>query len=261
MADDKLKTGPESPGSDSPGDAPVEKAPETTAPEKVVESGASQASPPEQSVLPGIGGDAPARTAPGEVVVDFDKINELMSQRRAAAREAVSKAEAPAAPEGSPKHRDEAFRDLFGNEEKPPWEKSLDEIKEEEKAQKHQGRTKKAKDKTEPGKSEKGPGTRKGRPAKADKAALDKSPAPGVLDKVSRGGKKDKGKETGSGGAGPGVKVPGQGRSSQGGGGPAPGDPPAAHSRSAAPPGGAGKNRLSEIIGASPVPYFTGSPV
>ena len=93
MADDKLKTGPESPGSDSPGDAPVEKAPETTAPEKVVESGASQASPPEQSVLPGIGGDAPARTAPGEVVVDFDKINELMSQRRAAAREAVSKAE------------------------------------------------------------------------------------------------------------------------------------------------------------------------
>ena len=137
MADDKLKTGPESPGSDSPGDAPVEKAPETTAPEKVVESGASQASPPEQSVLPGIGGDAPARTAPGEVVVDFDKINELMSQRRAAAREAVSKAEAPAAPEGSPKHRDEAFRDLFGNEEKPPWEKSLDEIKEEEKAQKY----------------------------------------------------------------------------------------------------------------------------
>ena len=63
-------------------------------------------------------------------------------------------------------------------------------------------------DRTEPGKSEKGPGTRKGRPAKADKAALDKSPAPGVLDKVSRGGKKDKGKETGSGGAGPGVKVP-----------------------------------------------------
>ncbi len=27
MADDKLKTGPESPGSDSPGDAPVENAP------------------------------------------------------------------------------------------------------------------------------------------------------------------------------------------------------------------------------------------
>ena len=128
-------------------------------------------------------------------MVDFDKINELMAQRRAAAREAVSKAEAPAAPEGSPKHGDEAFRDLFGNEEKPPWEKSLAEIREEEKAQKRQSRTKKAKDKTEPGKSEKGPGTRTGRPSKVDKAARDKPPAPGVLDKVSRGGKKDKDKE------------------------------------------------------------------
>ena len=211
MADDKLKTGPESPGSDSPGDAPIENAPETAAPEKAAEPaapGTSPASQSEQAVLPGEGGDTLARTAPGEVVVDFDKINELMAQRRAAAREAVSKAEAPAAPEGSPKHGDEAFRDLFGNEEKPPWEKSLAEIREEEKAQKRQSRTKKAKDKTEPGKSEKGPGTRTGRPSKVDKAARDKPPAPGVLDKVSRGGKKDKDKETGSGGVGPGVKTP-----------------------------------------------------
>ena len=209
MADDKLKTGPESPGSDSPGEAPVEKAPETAAPEKTVEPAEPDTGPvpqPEQTVLSGVGGEAPARTAPGEVAVDFDKINELMSQRRAAAREAVSKAEAPAVEEGSPKHRDEAFRDLFGNEEKPPWEKSLDEIREEENAQKRRGRPKKSKDKTEPGKPEKGPGTRKGRPSKADKTALGKSPAPGVLDKVSRGGKKDK--ETGSGGIGPGVKAP-----------------------------------------------------
>lgn len=145
MADDKLKTGPESPGSDSPGDAPVENAPETAAPEKAAEPaapGTSPASQSEQAVLPGEGGDTLARTAPGEVVVDFDKINELMAQRRAAAREAVSKAEAPAAPEGSPKHGDEAFRDLFGNEEKPPWDKSLAEIREEEKAQKRQSRTK-----------------------------------------------------------------------------------------------------------------------
>lgn len=183
MADDKLKTGPESPGSDSPGDAPVENAPETAAPEKAAEPaapGTSPASQSEQAVLPGEGGDTLARTAPGEVVVDFDKINELMAQRRAAAREAVSKAEAPAAPEGSPKHGDEAFRDLFGNEEKPPWEKSLAEIREEEKAQKRQSRTKKAKDKTEPGKSEKGPGTRTGRPSKVDKAARDK-PRPPVF--------------------------------------------------------------------------------
>ena len=95
MADDKLKTGPESPGSDSPGEAPVEKAPETAAPEKTVEPAEPDTGPvpqPEQTVLSGVGGEAPARTAPGEVVVDFDKINELMSQRRAAAREAVSKA-------------------------------------------------------------------------------------------------------------------------------------------------------------------------
>lgn len=196
MADDKLKTGPESPGSDSPGEAPVEKAPETAAPEKTVEPAEPDTGPvpqPEQAVLSGMGGEAPARTAPGEVVVDFDKINELMSQRRATAREAVSKAEAPAVEEGSPKHGDKAFRDLFGNEEKPPWEKALDEIKEEENTQKRRGRPKKAKDKTEPDKPEKGPGTRKGRPSKADKAALGKSPAPGVLDKVSRG--KDKEKE------------------------------------------------------------------
>lgn len=92
---------------------------------------------------------------------------------------------------------------MFGNEEKPPWEKSLDEIKEEENAQKRRGRPKKAKDKVEPNKPEKGPGTRKGRPAKADKAALDKSPAPSVLDKVSRGGKKIRTRKRAPGGLGP----------------------------------------------------------
>ena len=95
MADDKLKTGQEAPGSEQPVEAPAEKSPpepeaptpETATPEKAVEAAApgSGLGPlPEQSVLSGIGGDAPARTAPGEVVVDFDKINELMSQRRAA---------------------------------------------------------------------------------------------------------------------------------------------------------------------------------
>ena len=186
MADDKLKTGleeqqaPESSGPAEPGGSltPEQPAPEHSGPEALH------------------GEDAPA--APSGKVIDLT-----------AARDAGEKTvEAPVVEDNSPKHGGAVFQDLFGNEEKPPWEKSLDEIKEEEKAQKHQGRTKKAKDKTEPGKSEKGPGTRKGRPAKADKAALDKSPAPGVLDKVSRGGKKDKGEETGSGGAGPGVKVP-----------------------------------------------------
>ena len=43
-----------------------------------------------------MGEDNPARSALGEVVVDFDKINELMSQRRAAAHGAVDKLKAPA---------------------------------------------------------------------------------------------------------------------------------------------------------------------
>ena len=186
MADDKLKTGleeqqvRESPGPAEPGGSPT---PEQPAPEHP-----GPEAPQEENT--------PA--APSGKVID-------LTEARAAGEKT---AEGPAVEEGSPKHGDEAFRDLFGNEEKPPWEKSLDEIKEEENAQKRRGRPKKAKDKVEPNKPEKGPGTRKGRPAKADKAALDKSPAPGVLDKVSRGGKKDKDKETGSGGIGPGVKAP-----------------------------------------------------
>ena len=186
MADDKLKTGleeqqvPESPGPAEPGGSPT---PEQPAPEHP-----GPEAPQEENT--------PA--APSGKVID-------LTEARAAGEKT---AEGPAVEEGSPKHGDEAFRDLFGNEEKPPWEKSLDEIKEEENAQKRRGRPKKAKDKVEPNKPETGPGTRKGRPATADTAALDKSPAPGVLDKVSRGGKKDKDKETGSGGIGPGVKAP-----------------------------------------------------
>ena len=186
MADDKLKTGleeqqvPESPGPAEPGGSPTpeQPAPEHPGPEAPQEENTPAA--PSGNLI-----ELTEARAPGEKT-----------------------AQGPAVEEGSPKHGDEAFRDLFGNEEKPPWEKSLDEIKEEENAQKRRGRPKKAKDKVEPNKPEKGPGTRKGRPAKADKAALDKSPAPGVLDKVSRGGKKDKDKETGAGGIGPGVKAP-----------------------------------------------------
>lgn len=107
MADDKLKTGPEPPGPDRPGDAPAKEAPpiqeppvqETDAPGKMQEPAASGTGPAlqaEQSVISGMGEDNPARSALGEVVVDFDKINELMSQRRAAAHGAVDKLKAPA---------------------------------------------------------------------------------------------------------------------------------------------------------------------
>ena len=70
MADDKLKTSPES---------PVQ---ETNALGETQESAAPDTGPTlqaEQSVIPGMGEDNLIRSALGEVVVDFDKINELMS--------------------------------------------------------------------------------------------------------------------------------------------------------------------------------------
>ena len=184
MADDKLKTGlEEQRASESPGPAelggsptPKQPAPEHPGPEVLQKE------------------DTPA--APSGKVIDL-----------AAARAAEEKtAEAPAVEEGSPKHGDEVFRDLFGNEEKPPWEKSLDEIKAEEKAaeagkpKKRRGRPPKEQAGVPVGKKEKAAEPRTGRPSKADKAAREEAP-PSVLDKVSRGKKADKGKETGSGGA------------------------------------------------------------
>ena len=147
MADDKLKTSPESPGQDRPGDTPVEDAPsmqEPPAPETAAPKKAAEHTEPEQSVIPGMGEDAPARTAPGEVVVDFDKINELMSQRRASAQDAVSKAEAPSV-----------------------------EADGQEKAPKRRGRPPKQQEGPTAEKTAKATEPRTGRPSKVDKAARD----------------------------------------------------------------------------------------
>lgn len=102
MIDDKLKTGHEPPGPERSGDAPAKEAPlpphKTAALEKAQEPnkpGAGLVSQPEQSVIPGMGEDNPTRSILGEVVVDFDKINKLMSQRRTAAHDAAKKAKAP----------------------------------------------------------------------------------------------------------------------------------------------------------------------
>lgn len=106
MADDKLKTGleeqqvPESPGPAEPGGSPT---PEQPAPEHP-----GPEAPQEENT--------PA--APSGKVID-------LTEARAAGEKT---AEGPAVEEGSPKHGDEAFRDLFGNEEnhpgKNPWMKS-----------------------------------------------------------------------------------------------------------------------------------------
>ena len=108
---------------------------------------------------------------PRKAKEDFDKINELMSQRRAPARDAVSKAEVPSA-----------------------------EADGQEKAPKRRGRPPKEQAGPTAEKKSKAAEPRTGRPSKVDKAAREEAP-PSVRDKVSRGKKADKGKETGSGGA------------------------------------------------------------
>ena len=182
MADDKLKTGPEPPGPDRPGDAPVKEAPpiqeppvqETDAPGKTQEPAAPGTGPAlqaEQSVIPGMGEDNPARSALGEVVVDFDKINELMSQRQAAAHGAVDKLKAPAT-------------DKDGKEAPIPEEKAP----EADQPKKRRGRPPKEQAAVSAGKKEKAAKPRTGRPSKVDKAAREEAP-PAVRDKVSRGDK------------------------------------------------------------------------
>ena len=182
MADDKLKTGPEPPGPDRPGDAPVKEAPpiqeppvqETNAPGKTQEPAAPGTGPAlqaEQSVIPGMGEDNPARSALGEVVVDFDKINELMSQQRAATHGAVDKLKAPAT-------------DKDGKETPIPEEKAP----EADQPKKRRGRPPKEQAAVSAGKKEKAAKPRTGRPSKVDKAAREEAP-PAVRDKVSRGDK------------------------------------------------------------------------
>lgn len=135
---------------------------------------------------------------------------------------------------------------------------------EAEQPKKRRGRPPKEQAAVSAGKKEKAAEPRTGRPSKVDKAAREEAP-PSVLDKVSRGKKADKDKETGSGGAPaskstkavkpgkaapvkeaavppPEIKLP-----------PTPGSP--------APSCGRGKNRLSENGGASSVPYVPGAPL
>ena len=82
MADEKLNTGPEE-----------QKTPEAAGP-AVAEP--AQAPAPEQAAAPTPKQEQaePVPPAPGDVVVSFDKINELMGEKRQAARAEVEKAEA-----------------------------------------------------------------------------------------------------------------------------------------------------------------------
>ena len=145
MSDEKLNTVPEEPKApDVSGEAPAGPAPETPKPEQA----------------------GPAQPAPGDVVISADQIDELMAQKRQAARDAVEK-------EGDPPGKEAGAP---AKEQPPTGDK--------EPKQPRRGRTAKTeKPAPEAGKEPKTAGARKGRPPKADKAAPDK-PQPSKRDKV-----------------------------------------------------------------------------
>ena len=149
MADEKLNTGP------AENTSPEAAGPITT-PEQAA------ASEPRQEQT------GPAIPESGDVVVSFDKINELMAEKRQNARAEVEKSETPETPEAA----------APGETPQP--------ANTEEPKKPRRGRPPKAeKAATENQKSEKSAGARKGRPPKADKTAPDK-PKPSKRDKVSR---------------------------------------------------------------------------
>ena len=150
MADEKLNTG-----------SGEEKLPEAPAP---VAADEPQAPAPEQTAAPTPQQEGPAQPEPGDVVVSFDKINELMNEKRQTARAEVEKEEAAKEPEEK-------------TQEEPPA------AGDDEPKKARRGRPPKE-EKAEPTVKEAAK-PRKGRPPKADKAAPDK-PKPSKRDKVSR---------------------------------------------------------------------------
>ena len=128
---------------------------------------------------------------PGDVVVSFDKIEELMAEQRAAARHAVEQAE-PLTPEApTPSQPEKAT-------EQAPEEKPQEEVAAEQKKPRR-GRPPKA-EKTEQAapkadKEQTAAKPRRDRPPKADKAAPDEAQPPKPRDKVSRSKKAAPAKE------------------------------------------------------------------
>ena len=136
---------------------------ENNPPEISVPPGTNDPPTQGQSVIPGMENEPIPRPTSSEVVVDFEKINELMAQRKLAAQAVGEKAgDQPAVEDSRSKRRG-----------RPPKEQAA----------------------VSAGKKEKAAEPRTGRPSKVDKATREEAP------KVSRGKKADKGKETGSGGA------------------------------------------------------------
>lgn len=176
MVDEKVNMGPEEnkaqetlspPGQGElppleENDTPAVSGEDKAAPDHVEPDPPSADKHTQQTVLPGMGEDTPA---PSGKVINLSDIQ--------AADKGGKEAPAPAP------------------EKKAP---------EAEQPKKRRGRPPKEQAGVPAGKKEKVAEPRAGRPSKVDKAAREEAP-PSVLDKVSRGKKADKGKETGSGGA------------------------------------------------------------
>ena len=160
-------------------EAPVAEPPVADAPTPDLNTG--PAAPQEQD------GITPA--APGDVVVSFDKIEELMAERRAAARATVEQAE-PTAPEaGAPAEGQTVAAPSKQAEEKTAGDKTKEAAAEEQKKPRRGRPPKEEKGEQAPAKSEKAQDAakpRKGRPPKADKAAPGEAQPPKPRDKVSR---------------------------------------------------------------------------
>ena len=129
---------------------------------------------------------------PGDVVVSFDKIEELMAERRAAARDTVEQAE-PAAPEVAAPVVEQA---------EPPTPEAPAPGQPEKAAEQkkpRRGRPPKAEKAEqaapEADKEQTAAKPRRGRPPKADKAAPDEAQPPKPRDKVSRSKKAAPAKE------------------------------------------------------------------
>ena len=177
--------------------------------EKKQPTGAEEHNTPEAPVADGPG-TTPAQPAPGDVVVPFEKIEELMAEQRAAARHAVEQAE-PLTPEApTPSQPEKAA-------EKATEEKPQEEVAAEQKKSRR-GRPPKAEKAEqaapEAGKEQTAAKPRRGRPPKADKAAPDEAQPPKPRDKVSQGKKAATVKEApapeqaaAGGGAGPGAGI------------------------------------------------------
>lgn len=148
-------------------------------------------------------------TEPGDVVVSFDKIEELMAERRAAARDTVEKAE-PAAPEVDAPAVEpvDPIPDAKAAE-KTTEEKPQEEVAAEQKKSRR-GRPPKAEKAEqaapEAGKEQTAAKPRRGRLPKADKAAPDEAQPPKPRDKMSRSKQAATVKEeAAAGGAAPGA--------------------------------------------------------